>query len=677
MNIKNLLVIGFSSIAASFFAQSGNVGINTTTPGTTLDVNGAITNRETIASVSANVVTVPANVSQVQLSGMATANVTINAPGAPNAGQRLVVFNNTTGGFGATLNGVTIPNGKALEFVYSNSGWRSTDGGSLGATPVNIYTADGTLSGNRTVAQGANTLAFTGTAVNAFSVAGNTLSVDAANGRLGIGTTTPNTKLTIRTSDNSFGINHTNGTVNLQSFIGSGAGWIGTTTPHDFKLESNNNARITISGNTGNVGIITTTPGTALDVDGAITNRETIAPVSANAVTVPANVSQVQLSGAATANVTITAPGAPNAGQRLVVFNNTTGGFGATLNGVTIPNGKALEFVYSNSGWRSTDGGSLGATPVNIYTADGTLSGNRTVAQGANTLAFTGTAVNAFSVAGNTLSVDAANGRLGIGTTTPDTKLTISTPDNSFGINHTNGTVSLKSFIGAGAGWIGTTTPHDFRLESNNIPRMIITGNTGNVGINTTTPTTTLDIDGTLRVRSLPLQTTLGISNILLSDTSGVVSQITNNDFINTLKVPNNIFNAEQTTSISTSLPGTGAANRVVFGTVNINTPGAGTWDSVNNTYTVAKKGIYQIVTGVKLENATSTINNYGLYITAGSGSWTYSGVSQIGNLFLLSGTYVKLLNAGDLIFCDTKTGAGTANYTQGNAFIHIIYTSL
>ncbi|PWN58139.1 hypothetical protein C1634_024510 [Chryseobacterium viscerum] len=278
----------------------------------------------------------------------------------------------------------------------------------------------------------------------------------------------------------------------------------------------------------GNVGINTTSPGTTLDVNGAITNRETIAPVSANAVTVPANVSQVQLSGAATANVTITAPGAPNAGQRLVVFNNTTGGFGATLNGVTITNGKALEFVYSNSGWRSTDGGSLGATPVNIYTADGTLSGNRTVTQNANTLSFTGTAVNAFSVAGNTLSVDAANGRLGIGTTAPDTKLTINTPDGNFGIHHTNGTISLKSFIGSGAGWIGTTTPHDLRLESNNVSRIAISGNTGNVGINTTTPSAKLDIRNndaaipSLMVENLQTQpTTANAAFLTIDNTTG------------------------------------------------------------------------------------------------------------------------------------------------------------
>ncbi|MFP3631664.1 hypothetical protein SB776_34210, partial [Burkholderia sp. SIMBA_045] len=73
----------------------------------------------------------------------------------------------------------------------------------------------------------------------------------------------------------------------------------------------------------------------------------------------------------------------------------------------------------------SLSGGTLtasGSASVNIYNADGSLTGNRTVTQGGNTLAFNGTATNAFSVDGTTLSVDAANDRVGIGTATPEGK---------------------------------------------------------------------------------------------------------------------------------------------------------------------------------------------------------------------------------------------------------------
>lgn len=467
---------------------------------------------------------------------------------------------------------------------------------------------------------------------------------------------------------------------------------------------------------TGNVGINTTTPGTTLDVNGAITNRETAISVTSNNANIPANISQVQLTGSATATVSISVPAAPNAGQRLVIFNNTTGGFGAALNGVTIPNGKALEFVYSNAGWRATDGGTVGAAPVNIYTADGALSSNRIVTQGANTLAFTANQPNAFSVAGNTFSVDAANNRVGVGTSAPTEKLDVrgsgkfesnlaqivvnSTGTNPANINLTRvndntnipvgqlaGFINFNGYVNNGTWALGaiSVTKADspttlgsnmnFYTSGNGSGAKMVLDNLGNLGIGTGAPTNTLDVNGNARFRSLPIQTSLGSSNMLLSDGTGVVSQITGNDFINTLKTPNNIFNAEQFAS-SATLPGNGVSNRVKFGTVNINTAGAGTWDFSNSSYTVAKRGIYHIVAGVKLENATNA-PNYALYINAGNSAWTFGGAPQAGNIFILSGTYVKLLNVGDIIYCDTKTGPTGPSYNHSSAFMHIIYTAL
>ena len=129
MKKKFFTLFALNAFSIVLYAQTGNVGINTPTPGTTLDINGAITNRETAITVSSNSAVVPANVSQVQLIGTATAIIAVAAPAAPNLGQRLIIYNNSTGGFGATLNGFSIPNGRALEFSYSNDNWRATNGG--------------------------------------------------------------------------------------------------------------------------------------------------------------------------------------------------------------------------------------------------------------------------------------------------------------------------------------------------------------------------------------------------------------------------------------------------------------------------------------------------------------------------------------------------------------------
>jgi BclB C-terminal domain-containing protein len=152
--VKKNLLIPALFLSLNLMAQ---VGIGTTTPGTTLDVNGAITNRETQVVISSNAATIPANTSMVQLTGTATAAITITAPAAPNAGQRLIIFNNTAGGFGSVLNSITIPSGQAGEFIYSSGNWRSlsplpaTSASTIipyaSSLPITLTTIAGGLSG--------------------------------------------------------------------------------------------------------------------------------------------------------------------------------------------------------------------------------------------------------------------------------------------------------------------------------------------------------------------------------------------------------------------------------------------------------------------------------------------------------------------------------------------------
>lgn len=267
--------------------SNGNVGLGLTAPGTTLDVNGAITNRETVLTVAGNAVSVPSNVSLVQLTGAATAVVAITAPAAPNAGQRLIVYNNTTGGFGATLDGVTVPNGKALEFIFSNSFWRSTEGGLLGASSVNIYNTNGALTDNRTVTQGANTLAFTGTQTNAFSVDGNTLSVDAANDRVGVGTTTPTNKLVVAGTNaqpSALGIANTTATFRVDGNTNHALDF-GTyaNAPFGSYISSQNKTTsislpLVLNPTGGNVGVGTNAPDNSALLDLSATNRGFLMP---------------------------------------------------------------------------------------------------------------------------------------------------------------------------------------------------------------------------------------------------------------------------------------------------------------------------------------------------------------------------------------------------------------
>ena len=67
-----------------------------------------------------------------------------------------------------------------------------------------------------------------------------------------------------------------------------------------------------------------------------------------------------------------------------------------------------------------------------------------------------------------------------------------------FGITHHNGTVNLQTLINAGTGFFGTTSSHPFGLITNGTERMTILTN-GSVGIGTTLPTHTLDVNGFFR----------------------------------------------------------------------------------------------------------------------------------------------------------------------------------
>lgn len=147
-----------------------------------------------------------------------------------------------------------------------------------------------------------------------------------------------------------------------------------------------------IQGSTGNIGIGTTAPAQKLEIqDGHIllSNTGTQSELRFKEASVNGgNIISFKAPAALAANVNYTLP--INVGAANDVLSSSDGA--GTLSWVTP------------------------SPSVNIYNSNGALTGARIVTQGANTLAFTATAVNAFSVDGTTFSIDALNNYVGIGT---------------------------------------------------------------------------------------------------------------------------------------------------------------------------------------------------------------------------------------------------------------------
>jgi hypothetical protein len=87
-----------------------------------------------------------------------------------------------------------------------------------------------------------------------------------ATGNVGIGTLAPLEKLTVLTASAVSGITHTDGVIKVGTFVGGGAGYLGTVSNHPLFLRTNNGAAQAALLQNGNFGIGTTAPGERLTV---------------------------------------------------------------------------------------------------------------------------------------------------------------------------------------------------------------------------------------------------------------------------------------------------------------------------------------------------------------------------------------------------------------------------
>ena len=251
---KTLFILFGVAFSAISYSQ---VGINTDSPKTTLQVNG----KPTDPSVADGVI-LP------RLSGNEL------------KAKDVIYGTDQTGAIVYVTSSVGTPSTKTINvtspgfYYFDGSVWQVIGSGGGSGLDTSIYANNGTLSANRTVTMSDKTLAFPSTATTGtshFTVDGTTLNVDAVNNRVGIGNAVPQSTFHVDGAKDNNATGVPTSSQQANDFIVSTAGnvGIGTTSPDSsaaLEIKRTNKGflppRVTLTSRTD--GTTITSPSTAL-----------------------------------------------------------------------------------------------------------------------------------------------------------------------------------------------------------------------------------------------------------------------------------------------------------------------------------------------------------------------------------------------------------------------------
>ncbi len=401
-NSSNTLIYGdFSTI---------RVGIGTITPSTTLHVNGTVT-----------------------------------AKGFSGDGSGLTGISASPGA--NSVNGSTITDGSITGSDLASNISISTTGTISAASGT--FVVDGAGSMTAATVNSSGTITATGNLM----VDGNTLFVDSVNNRVGIGTATPGAKLDVYNASTGthtdiirmsgvFGGSQDNFRSITwydeygQTVAGIGSVWDGASNNIHFHSQyyggekTESDVTMSVMG-TGKVGIGTTTPSTKLVVNGTVTATG----FSGN--------------GSGLTGISASSVGGNSVNSASIVDGSITGSdLASTLNMTT--QAMNVGSITVNAGNFRVDGaGSMTATTI---TSTGSVTASAITSTG------TLTASGNLNIDSGTLFVDSVNNRVGIGTTTPSTTLTVDGAVTVSGKSViTYAAIPANTFLGVDAGNSNTT----------------------------------------------------------------------------------------------------------------------------------------------------------------------------------------------------------------------------
>ncbi|MEY4553332.1 MAG: hypothetical protein RL099_1660 [Bacteroidota bacterium] len=238
----------------------------------------------------------------------------------------------------------------------------------------------------------------------------------------------------------------------------------------------------------------------------------------------------------------------------------------------------------------------------------------------------------------------------------------------NFGMTNSGGSFAGSAVTENSAFLLTSGTDTKLTFGTDNRPKMTIFAD-GKMGIGTIFPnqaaTADLDVNGSLRIRGIALSTDFTGKNILLTDSSGNVSQITTENFVSLLGIPSIVL-AGKSSSTST-MENDLVKQNLNLGSIGIN-KGSG-WDATNRTYTVPGNGYYEIYASsdftplnsdvkIRLVIETSGASSQKIYLSSADPLSTVPGTTSS-----LSGTANLSLTTGDLVSIYLEAG-----YNNGSA---------